>query len=92
MGASISGKIDELLKAKNLDKFTIVRYIGGGIAAGFGILGSSIGGGIMASRGLEAIGRNPYAKGKLQVNLYASLFGFVVAASLAVLAAFLIIR
>jgi F0F1-type ATP synthase membrane subunit c/vacuolar-type H+-ATPase subunit K len=92
MGASISGKIDELLKAKNLDKFTIVRYIGGGIAAGFGILGSSIGGGIMVSRGLEAIGRNPYAKGKLQVNLYASLVGFVAAASLAVLAAFLIIR
>lgn len=92
LGASISGKIDELLKSKNLNKFTIVRYIGGGIAAGFGILGSSIGGGIMVSRGLEAIGRNPYAKGKLQVNLYVSLMAFIAAASLAVVAAFLIIR
>lgn len=92
LGASISGKIDELLKSKNLNKFTIVRYIGGGIAAGFGILGSSIGGGIMVSRGLEAIGRNPYAKGKLQVNLYVSLFAFIAVASLAVVAAFLIIR
>jgi F-type H+-transporting ATPase subunit c len=92
LGASISGKIDELLKAKNLNKYTIVRYIGGGLAAGFGILGASIGGGIMVSRGLEAIGRNPYAKGRLQVNLYASMFAFIISAALAVIASFLIIK
>lgn len=92
LGASISGKIDEILQSKDLNKFTIVRYIGGGLAAGFGILGASVGGGIMVARGLEAIGRNPYAKGKLQFNLYASMAAFIGAASLAVLASFLIIQ
>lgn len=91
MGASISGLID-LLMTKDLNKYAIFRYVGAGIAAGFGILGASIGGGIMASRGLEAIGRNPYAKTRLQVNLYASLIGFISAAAMAVLATFLILR
>lgn len=92
LGASISALIDELLLDKDLNRFTIFRYIGSGLAAGFGILGASIGGGIMVSRGLEAIGRNPYAKSRLKVNLYASLMAFVIAASLAVFAAFLILR
>jgi F0F1-type ATP synthase membrane subunit c/vacuolar-type H+-ATPase subunit K len=92
LGASISGLIDQLMQDKDLNRYTIFRYVGAGIAAGFGILGASIGGGIMASRGLEAIGRNPYAKTRLQVNLYASLLGFVLAAAMAVLATFLIIK
>jgi len=92
LGASISALIDQLLQDKDINKFTIFRYIGGGIAAGFGILGSSIGGGIMVSRGLEAIGRNPFAKTRLQANLYASLVAFIIAAALAVLATFLILK
>jgi F0F1-type ATP synthase membrane subunit c/vacuolar-type H+-ATPase subunit K len=92
LGASISAIIDQLLLDKDLNKFTVFRYIGSGIAAGFGILGTSIGGGIMVSRGLEAIGRNPYAKGRLQVNLYASVVAFIIAAALAVFAAFLILK
>lgn len=92
LGATISAQIDELLREKDLNRYTIVRYIGGGLAAGFGILGASIGGGIMTSRGLEAIGRNPFAKGRLQFNLYASLLAFVMAAALAVFASFLIIQ
>ncbi len=91
LGASISAILDKLLIEKDLNKFSIFRYIGAGLAAGMGILGTSIGGGIMASRGLEAIGRNPYAKSRLQINLYASLVAFIVAASLAVLASFLIL-
>lgn len=89
MGASISGKIAELLK---LNKFSIVRYLAAGIAAGLGILGASIGGGIMASRGLEAIGRNPFAKAKVKANLYLSIGAFVLVALLSVLAAFLIVK
>ncbi|OGV93593.1 hypothetical protein A3B57_01390 [Microgenomates group bacterium RIFCSPLOWO2_01_FULL_47_10] len=70
----------------------MARYIGAGLAGGIGILGASIGGGLMASKGLEAIGRNPFAKRKLKANLYVSILAFVVAAGLAVYAAFLIIR
>jgi F0F1-type ATP synthase membrane subunit c/vacuolar-type H+-ATPase subunit K len=92
LGASISALIDQLMLDKDLNKYTVFRYIGAGIAAGFGILGASIGGGIMASRGLEAIGRNPYAKTRLQVNLYASIVGFIIAAAMAVVATFLIIQ
>lgn len=92
LGASISGKIKELLQDRDLNKFTIARFIGAGLAAGIGILGASLGGGIMASRGLEALGRNPFAKGKLKFNLYLGIIAFVVAAGLAVFASFLIIQ
>ncbi len=92
LGASVSAKINELMIGQNMDKYVVVRYIGAGLAAGFGILGASIGGGIMASKGLEAIGRNPFAKGRLQANLYVSLIVFVIAASLAVFASTIIIK
>jgi F0F1-type ATP synthase membrane subunit c/vacuolar-type H+-ATPase subunit K len=92
MGASISGKIKELLQDKSLNKFTVARFIGAGLAAGIGILGASIGGSIMASRGLEALGRNPFAKTKLKLNLYLSIIAFLLTAGLAVLASFLIVR
>src|SRR5690606_10476462 len=92
LGASISGKIKELLQDRDLNKFTIARFIGAGLAAGIGILGASLGGGIMASRGLEALGRNPFAKGKLKFNLYLGIVAFIVAAGLAVFASFLIIQ
>lgn len=92
LGASVSALLSKLIDAGDLGRFGAFRYIGSGLAAGFGILGTSIGGGIMVSRGLEAVGRNPYAKGKLQFNLYASMAAFVAVAGLAVLAALLILR
>lgn len=92
LGASISGILDKLLLEKDLNKFSIFRYLGSGLAAGLGILGVAIGGGIMISRALEALGRNPYAKGKLQFNLYASLVAFIVVATLAVVASYLILQ
>lgn len=92
-GASVSAEfIQQLFKTKGLDKYSVLRYIGAGLAAGFGILGASIGGGLMASRGLEAIGRNPFAKGRLQFNLYASIAAFIGVAALAVAAAVIIVR
>jgi len=84
--------VQQLFKTEGLDRFSVLRYIGAGLAAGFGILGASIGGGIMASRGLEAIGRNPFAKGRLQMNLYASIAAFVIAAGMAVAAAVIIVQ
>jgi F0F1-type ATP synthase membrane subunit c/vacuolar-type H+-ATPase subunit K len=91
-GASIAAQIEQFLKDKALGAGgTGIKYVGAGLAAGVGILGASIGGGIMASRGLEAIGRNPFAKKRLQLNLYGSLVAFIVAAGLALAAAYLIL-
>ncbi len=92
LGEAITAKLRELLTDKDLNKYTIARYIGAGLAAGIGILGASVGGGIMASRGLEALGRNPFAKTRLKLNLYLSITAFVAAAGLAVFAAFLIVK
>lgn len=92
LGESATEKLKDLLLDRDLNKFTIARYIGAGLAAGIGILGASLGGGIMASRGLEALGRNPFAKGRLKFNLYLGITAFIAAAGLAVFAAYLIIR
>jgi F0F1-type ATP synthase membrane subunit c/vacuolar-type H+-ATPase subunit K len=93
-GASIAAQIEDFLKQQGLGGAggTGIKYVGAGLAAGVGILGASIGGGIMASRGLEALGRNPFAKGKLKTNLYSSLFAFIIAAGLALTAAILILK
>jgi F0F1-type ATP synthase membrane subunit c/vacuolar-type H+-ATPase subunit K len=92
LGASISAKISEIMAAEGFNKYVVVKYIGAGLAAGLGILGASAGGGIMASRGMEAIGRNPYAKSRLQANLYIGLIVFIAVASLAVFASTIIMR
>lgn len=73
-GASASGGTQQFLK-----------NMAAGIAAGFGLLGSAIGIGIMSGRGLEAIGRNPMAKGKVQLNMY---IGLIISAAVALLALF----
>lgn len=41
-----------------------------GIAVGFGVLGPGIGIGILVSKALEAIGRNPEASGKIQTTMF----------------------
>jgi F0F1-type ATP synthase membrane subunit c/vacuolar-type H+-ATPase subunit K len=100
-GASMAAQLQQFLQEKisgggdggaGAGGGTGIKYIAAGLAAGLGILGASIGGGIMASRGLEAIGRNPFAKGKLQMNLYGSIFAFVVAAALALTASIFILK
>ncbi|OIP23472.1 ATP synthase F0 subunit C [bacterium CG_4_10_14_0_2_um_filter_33_32] len=40
-----------------------------GLAIGLGSIGPAIGIGLLASKGLEAIGRNPEASDKIQSNL-----------------------
>jgi F-type H+-transporting ATPase subunit c len=69
----------------------LIRNLAAGIASGFGLLGSAIGVGILAGRGLEAIGRNPMAKAKVQLNMYISLIGSVIIAILAIVAALAIL-
>ncbi len=41
-----------------------------GIAAGFGVLGPGIGIGILVSKALEAMGRNPEMAGKIQTTMF----------------------
>ena len=45
------------------------KYIGAALAIGLGAIGPGIGLGILAGRGLEAIGRNPEATSKIQANM-----------------------
>ncbi|MEI6237796.1 MAG: ATP synthase F0 subunit C [Candidatus Saccharibacteria bacterium] len=45
------------------------KYIATALAIGLGALGPGIGLGILAGKGLEAIGRNPEATSKIQANM-----------------------
>ncbi|MGH7141423.1 MAG: ATP synthase F0 subunit C [Minisyncoccia bacterium] len=46
------------------------KSLGMAIAVGFGVLGPGIGIGILVSRALEAIGRNPEASGTITTNMF----------------------
>jgi F-type H+-transporting ATPase subunit c len=45
------------------------KLIGAALAMGLGSLGPGIGLGLLASKALEAIGRNPEAQGKIQTTM-----------------------
>jgi F-type H+-transporting ATPase subunit c len=49
------------------------KLIGAGIAVGCGAIGPGIGEGIVASRALEAIGRNPEASDKIVPLMFATM-------------------
>jgi len=46
------------------------KAIGMGLAVGLGVLGPGIGIGLIAGRALEAIGRNPEARGTVVTNMF----------------------
>lgn len=50
----------------------VTRNIAASLVAGLGFLGAAIGFGRVTSRGIEAIGRNPYARGKIIGSLAAA--------------------
>ena len=86
--ASITG----VSSAKNPNNAAqLVRNIAAGMASGFGLLGAAIGIGMFVGKGLEAIGRNPMAKSKVQINMYIALVASIVVAALAVVAAIFIL-
>jgi F-type H+-transporting ATPase subunit c len=60
------------------------------IAAGLGVLGPGIGLGIMVSKALEAIGRNPEAAGKIQSTMILGVVFVEALAIFALVVAFLI--
>jgi F-type H+-transporting ATPase subunit c len=67
------------------------KLVGTALAIGLGAIGPGIGLGIMASKGLEAIGRNPEAADKLLPNMI--LFGaFIEAIAIYALVIALIIK
>jgi F-type H+-transporting ATPase subunit c len=53
------------------------------IAAGFGVMGPAIGVGLIGSRAMEAIGRNPEAANKIASNM---ILGMAFAEALGILA------
>ena len=67
-----------------------LRILGAGIAAGLGLLGSAVSIGFMSARGVEAIGRNPFARTKIQVAMTISLVLCIGIAVLSIASAVLI--
>ena len=45
------------------------RYLGAALAIGLGAIGPGIGIGLLAGRAMEALGRNPDARGPIQQNM-----------------------
>ena len=60
------------------------------IAAGVGVLGPGIGIGMLASKALEAIGRNPEAAGKIQATMFIGIAFVEALAIFALVVAFVI--
>ena len=46
-----------------------ILNIGAGLAIGLGVIGPGIGIGLLGSKAMEAIGRNPEAAGPIQTNM-----------------------
>lgn len=59
------------------------KLIAMAIAAGFGVLGPALGVGLIGSRAMEAIGRNPEAANKVASNM---ILGMAFAEALGILA------
>jgi F-type H+-transporting ATPase subunit c len=53
--------------------FNSARMIGAGIAIGLGALGPGIGIGILAYGAMQALGRNPEARGPIQTNMMVAI-------------------
>mgnify|MGYP001953020890 FL=1 len=67
-----------------------MKAVAMGIAAGFGVLGPGIGLGILVSKALEAIGRNPEAQGKIQATMFIGIAFTEALAIFAIVIAFIV--
>ncbi len=45
------------------------KYLAGGLAVGLGMIGPGIGVGLIGFAALQALGRNPEARGSIQTNM-----------------------
>lgn len=85
LGEKLAGYIRDTLNISSQFSDS-TRNLASGLAAIIGFLGASIGFGLAASRGLEALGRNPYAKWKIIGSL---LIAFMICLIFALLAFFI---
>ncbi len=67
-----------------------IKAIAMAIAAGIGVLGPGIGIGMLVSKALEAIGRNPEAAGKVQATMFIGIAFVEALAIFALVVAFVI--
>ena len=67
-----------------------IKAIAMAIAAGVGVLGPGIGIGMLVSKALEAIGRNPEAAGKVQATMFIGIAFVEALAIFALVVAFVI--
>jgi F-type H+-transporting ATPase subunit c len=67
-----------------------MKAIAMAIAAGVGVFGPGIGIGMLVSRALEAIGRNPEAAGKIQATMFIGIAFVEALAIFALVVAFVI--
>jgi len=77
------------LKAAELNADS-VKAIAMAIAAGVGVFGPGIGIGMLVSKALEAIGRNPEAAGKIQATMFIGIAFVEALAIFALVVAFVI--
>jgi F0F1-type ATP synthase membrane subunit c/vacuolar-type H+-ATPase subunit K len=97
IGEAMSGIISAMTGTSNGNASTsnssasLIRNLAAGLSAGMGLLGSALAIGLLVGRGLEAIGRNPLAKSKVQINMYLMVVVCVGVAALAVFSALLIL-
>lgn len=77
------------LQASQLDADAI-KAIAMALAAGVGVLGPGIGIGMLVSKALEAIGRNPEAAGKVQATMFIGIAFVEALAIFALVVAFVI--
>lgn len=67
-----------------------VKLIGMALAAGLGVLGPAIGIGMIGSKAMEAIGRNPDAAGKIAPNMILAIAFAEALGILAIVVSFII--
>ena len=67
-----------------------MKSLGMALAAGVGVLGPGLGIGILVSKALEAIGRNPEAAGKIQATMFIGIAFVEALAIFAIVIAFVI--
>ena len=68
----------------------VAKILGMAIVVGLGVIGPGIGLGILVSKALEAIGRNPEAAGQIQTTMYIGIAVTDVLAIFAVVVGFII--
>ena len=68
-----------------------ILNIGAGLAIGLGAIGPGIGIGLLGSKAMEAIGRNPEAAGRIQTNMILAI-GFAEAIAIYALVVAILIK